>query len=321
MRGGPGAKALARCALVALVLCAACRDPKGRDSAQQAFIAEAASQRPAPPSSAPPAPSVSTGSGHQESWHELEPGLAVRSWSVNDSVRAQVARAKLDRWEVVSVLAASLGASQTRSQPDADSANGAAVRSGPPRFPLSRYAQATGARVAVNGGFFDEHGAPIGLRIGRGRLLQPAWTRDWGVFFVRDGRPGQVHTRELAQAQGAQFAIQCGPRLVQDGVALRLKPGRHRRTAIGSTPTAEVVLLATAQAVELSELAQALARPISDGGLGLQHALNLDGGPSTQLLVRGKNALRWSVGGLSRVADAVVVVPRGAPLLLDGKPE
>ena len=169
-------------------------------------------------------------------------------------------------------------------------------------------ARGASAKVAVNAGFFDEGGRPLGLRVSEGVVKNKLRKADWGVFFVRDGTIRQVHTSEADASRGADFAIQCGPRLVQDGKPFHLKTGRHRRTIIGSDPSGRVYLAVTLGFVDLNDLAQALARPVAQGGLGLRYALNLDGGPSTAMFVDGGKG-RWNVPGGSGVAGAVTLVP------------
>ncbi len=44
--------------------------------------------------------------------------------------------------------------------------------------------QQHGAVLAVNGGFFDERGRPLGLRISRGRSLKSLRPVDWGVLVL-----------------------------------------------------------------------------------------------------------------------------------------
>jgi uncharacterized protein YigE (DUF2233 family) len=165
------------------------------------------------------------------------------------------------------------------------------------------------ARVAVNGGFFDQAGLPLGLRVAGGSVRNKLHKADWGVFFVREGVPNQVHTRDAKKAAGAEFAIQCGPRLVQDGKPFKLKASVHRRTVIGCDAASRVYLAVTVGFVDLNALAEALAAPVAHGGLGLAHALNLDGGPSTAMFVDGADGA-WNVPGGAAVSDAVLIIPR-----------
>src|SRR5690348_17088898 len=59
-------------------------------------------------------------------------------------------------------------------------------------------ARAPDVVAAVNGGFFDEHRAPLGLRIADGTVRVPLRPRaDWGVLLIDDQRARIVHTRDV----------------------------------------------------------------------------------------------------------------------------
>jgi hypothetical protein len=62
-------------------------------------------------------------------------------------------------------------------------------------------------------------------------------------------------------------------------------------------------------AVEASDLARFLAAAVAGGGLGCTDALNLDGGPSTQLSARA-GEFSLDVGGGWPVPNAVAFLPR-----------
>ncbi|MBT9557483.1 MAG: phosphodiester glycosidase family protein [Myxococcales bacterium] len=175
---------------------------------------------------------------------------------------------------------------------------------GRPTAVVADLAPAAKALVAVNGGYFDERGRPLGLLVSRGKLLNRLRRTDWGVFSVDEtGRAELVHTRDYRTTTSPEFAVQAGPRLVVDGQILKLKPQWDRRTAIGiTTDPHRVVIIVTRTAVSLDALAH-----LFKDGLGCPFALNLDGGSSTQL---------WAdAGGVTAipgfaVANAVAVVPR-----------
>jgi uncharacterized protein YigE (DUF2233 family) len=214
----------------------------------------------------------------------------VRRWPSEKLGELRVVRVDLKRWRLAS--------SDTRpSTPDA----GLAV--------VEATAREAGAFVAVNGGFFDQNGEPMGLRVTDGIQRNPLRHADWGVFFVRDGVPDLVHTKDAERADGAEFAIQCGPRLVADGQPMQLRSSVHRRTVIGSDAAGKVYLVVSLGFVDMNALAAALAAPQQAGGLGLTQALNLDGGPSTQLFVDASDGV-WNVAGGTGVADAIMVSAR-----------
>ena len=167
-----------------------------------------------------------------------------------------------------------------------------------------------GAVAVVNGGFFDPSGKPLGLVLGDGRERNRLRNVDWGVFWVAGTTAGVVHTQQWATAKppGVREALQSGPRLVVAGKALKLKKQTARRTVVCVQKPQQVVLLAT-EAIDAGVLAEWLAREQSKGGLGCWHALNLDGGPSTQLsLLAGEH--RVEVEGGWGVPNGLAVVAR-----------
>ena len=160
-----------------------------------------------------------------------------------------------------------------------------------------------GALAAVNGGFFDAEGKSLGLRIANEKLVSRLHGKSWGVFYVRRGRAAIVPTSDFALKRGIREAVQCGPRLVEEGRALRLKNQWARRTGIGVTPSGKVVIAVADGEVSLPHWAALWASP---SGLNCPNALNLDGGSSTQLALRTKNRRLLLQGGRT-VPDAVLV--------------
>lgn len=263
--------------------CQACGQRPSAPSPSQAVT-------PPPDATANPVPLVPASAASTESWTTLGPGLSVRPWSVGGPAPAHVVRLNPKQWELLSV-----GAAQGQD-------GGSLLRPAPELGALVQ------ARVVINGGFFGSQGEVLGLRASRGKRWAKLRTADWGVFFVREARPGLVHTQKARELGPVEFAVQCGPRLIVDGNRLHLREAEARRTVIGSDRAGQIVLLATPEAIGLNELSDLLARPETSGGLGLTHALNLDGGPSTQIHITETDG-RWDIRG-SGVADAIAVVPR-----------
>ncbi len=161
----------------------------------------------------------------------------------------------------------------------------------------------SGALLGVNGSFFLDDFKPLGLLISQGRELQGLRKVDWGVFSVKDGRASLVHVREYTGNDGLEFAIESGPRLVVDGELIRVKPQLARRSMIGIDAEGRVLIAVTTGPVLLPEAARFMLR------VGARYALNLDGGPSSQLSVPGRG-LR--VESFARVANGIGVFPRSA---------
>jgi uncharacterized protein YigE (DUF2233 family) len=164
-----------------------------------------------------------------------------------------------------------------------------------------------GAVLAVNGGFFDERGRPLGLRISRGRTLKPLRPVDWGVLVLSTGEARIVHTREYAaHASGKTVhnALQVGPRVLIDGQIPGLRPQRSRRTAVAVDASGRSLTVAVANRPMAAETMGQLLRQ-----LGFRDALLLDGGPSTQLsFALGQQRLEYP--GAYPVPDGLVVRPR-----------
>ena len=217
-----------------------------------------------------------------DGWVELCPGLQHSNFLGGD---AQAFRIDLQKFRLT--LA------------EADPQNG--------RRGLSARALAKGtqALLAVNGGYFQPSFAPLGLRVSEGKRLGRLRKADWGVLTITpNGRARLVHTRDYRHRPGAiDFALQAGPRLVDAGRTLSMKPQRARRTAIGITRDARSLVLVV---VDRGMFTSELARHMLDT-FGCSYAINLDGGSSTQLW-SSLQRVRQVAG--APVANAVLVVPR-----------
>ena len=142
-----------------------------------------------------------------------------------------------------------------------------------------QFAEATGAAAVINGPFFDIDGSPMGLLVVDGQQRQSKRRADWGVFYVDGAGAHIVHTRDYGGGSATKQAFQVGPRLVVDGEPLALKPQSARRTAVCTKSSGRVLALVAGQSVGAADLATYLAKE------GCENALNLDGGPSSQLFV------------------------------------
>ncbi len=167
---------------------------------------------------------------------------------------------------------------------------------------VAEFATASGAAAVFNGPFFDIDGSPMGLLVVDGDRKQKLRRADWGVFYVDGDGAHVVHTSDYGSPTGVQQAFQVGPRLVVDGEVLGLKPQSARRTAVCVTKTGGVLALVTHGAVQASALADFLKTE------GCIDALNLDGGPSSQMWVSSGDVAMHEPGGTA-VPIAVGVFP------------
>jgi len=199
--------------------------------------------------------------------------------------------------------------------------------------------QGRGAVAAVNGGFFDEHVVPLGLRIASGDQRFPLRPKsDWGVLVLGNHRARIIHTREYPRPTPASAAtapmapantppspavslptlidsaIQVGPRLLVGGKPVQLRPQFARRTAVAIDREGRALTLVVAAApVAATDLAAALAAQ------GFDAALLLDGGPSTQLSLALGDA-HVDIEGVYPVPDLLAIFARPPPRPTVGPP-
>jgi hypothetical protein len=152
-------------------------------------------------------------------------------------------------------------------------------------------ARATGGLAAVNGGFFTPEGTPLGLVIAAGKSAgswNSASSLGSGLWFRDHNGHTAITRRETlgkSRARSMREALQAGPLLIENSRpvpglettktsarTLVLWDGGHRWWIGRSTPCT------------LAGLASALtaARP---AGWQVRHALNLDGGRSSDLWI------------------------------------
>jgi uncharacterized protein YigE (DUF2233 family) len=153
---------------------------------------------------------------------------------------------------------------------------------------------------AIDGGFFDDAHRPDGRLVSRGVEIGAATDHGGtGLLFVR------AHTADMLAATdplplepSLDLAVQCGPRLVERDRTVgitRDNGARFARTAAcvrdgGRTLDFVLSWLASdpMRGPGLLAFARLLAQPSPVGDAqGCERALNLDGGPSTGVFMRG----------------------------------
>ena len=162
------------------------------------------------------------------------------------------------------------------------------------------------AVVAVNASFFDKEGRAMGLAVDEGRLIAAGKLQSWGALVVNGTNARIVLGSDIPDRLVHRLIVQGIPRLVVGGKVQGLKPQLAARTAVCAEGTVVVIVVATK--VETTTFARFLADPPQQGGLGCTDALNLDGGPSTQLVVK-LPALALALPGGWGVPNALVVAP------------
>lgn len=143
----------------------------------------------------------------------------------------------------------------------------------------------TDALITLNGGYFTPEYLATGLTIVDGVASGLSYTYG-GMFWTQNGAPTlqPLASQPYNPNQLVEDGLQAFPMLVIDGEAsfLRQSADRARRTVIGIDTSGNIILLVTARSYfTLPEFSTYLAQ--SD--LNLIHALNLDGGTSSGILL------------------------------------
>jgi len=162
------------------------------------------------------------------------------------------------------------------------------------------------AVVATNASFFDQDGRAMGLAIDQGRLIGSSKRQSWGALVIDDKKARIVLGADIDAPLAHRLVVQGIPRLVVGGRVQQLKPQLAERTAVCAEDS--IVVLVVSTKAETNAFARFLADPPDNGGLGCRDALNLDGGPSTQLVVK-LPSLALSVPRGWGVPNALVVAP------------
>lgn len=164
--------------------------------------------------------------------------------------------------------------------------------------------------LAINASFFDQDHQTLGLVIKEGKTLHPlrpiSW---WGIFTLdRQGRSRIFSEKEFAERppffSRFALALQAGPRLVENRQALSVKSNVSRKSFIGIFANGHLLIGVAPHPIDAVDLAWILAQKIR-----VVHALNLDGGSSTQLSVAlGKHLQQ--IEGRALVSNGIVVKSR-----------
>ena len=213
-------------------------------------------------------------------------------------------------------------------------------------LPLSEIAARERFEVAINGDFFvarataDAEGAQAGYTRGKwSGVIGPAATDGWTwpksdrarpLLWLDAAKNARIETRADVPAQarqviaGSDILVSNGQITVQKQTSFSLS--RHPRTAVGLTGEAKTLVLVVADGRD-AERAQGLtldelARLMKD--LGCADALNLDGGGSSEMMLRDPQSgqlrvlNRPSDGRERAIANALGVSIRGSLRVPEG---
>ncbi len=167
--------------------------------------------------------------------------------------------------------------------------------------------------AGVNGGYFDEKFAPIGLRIANGQIIASLQRARLitGVLLASTRGVQIVRSREFSRRAGANAAIQCGPFLVDRNQPIGgLNNSRPARRTFAATANSSRALVGVCSNVSLAELSKILATTSFAEDLRIERALNLDGGSSTGFWFARENGSAFSIPEQKPVRDFVGIVPK-----------
>jgi hypothetical protein len=167
--------------------------------------------------------------------------------------------------------------------------------------------------AGVNGGYFDEKFAPIGLRMANGQVIAPLRRARLitGVLLASSRGVQIVRSREFLRRAGVTTAIQCGPFLVDRSQPIGgLNDSRPARRTFVATTNSSRALLGVCSDVSLAELSKILTTTSFAEDLRIERALNLDGGSSTGFWFARENGSAFAIPEQKPVRDFVAIVPK-----------
>jgi uncharacterized protein YigE (DUF2233 family) len=167
--------------------------------------------------------------------------------------------------------------------------------------------------AGVNGGYFDENFAPLGLRIANGQMIAPLQRARLitGVLVASPRGVQIVRSREFSKRLGVTAAIQCGPFLVDRGQPISgLNDSHLARRTFAATTSSSRALVGVCSGVSLAKLAKILATTSLAEDLKIERALNLDGGSSSAFWFARENGSAFSISEQKPVRDFVGIVPK-----------
>ncbi len=154
-------------------------------------------------------------------------------------------------------------------------------------------AERSGAIAMINANYFDPKGNPLGFLKAASEEINPQISKSslyTGIFGIKGHVPFITH-RDQFSSQQADEGLQAGPLLITKGVALPVTRGagkQSRRSLIGIDRDRKVII-AVADSI-LGGLSLAEVQEFLGSGewqIQVTDLLNLDGGGSAQLYVKG----------------------------------
>lgn len=159
-------------------------------------------------------------------------------------------------------------------------------RPGQPQ-PLAAWQMETDAFIVLNGGFFTEEFVATGLIVADGAASGVSYGDFAGMLAITDAGPDLrwLAERPYSSTESLLYALQSFPLLVKPGGALGFPDedgNPARRTAVAMDADGRFLIILTRQG---NFTLHQFSRWLTGSDLGLDIALNLDGGPSSGLIL------------------------------------
>ena len=167
--------------------------------------------------------------------------------------------------------------------------------------------------AGVNGGYFNEKFAPIGLRMANGQMIAPLLRARLitGVLVASSRGVQIVRSGEFSRRARVTAAVQCGPFLVDRGEHISgLNDSHLARRTFAATAKGDRALVGVCSDVSLAELSTILATTSFAEDLRIERALNLDGGSSTGFWFAREDSSAFSIPEQKPVRDFVGIVAK-----------
>ena len=185
----------------------------------------------------------------------------------------------------------------------------------------SNFGNLANAHAAINGDFFSGGFEPTGLAVGNGNHWSGSTDHNWTGFVALGHDRAEIFGTGggVTPVQGWMREVVSGrPQVVTEGEALTssddsICTGRHPRTAVGLSRDLRTLYLvvvdgrsSTSVGMTCTELATLMRN------LGAYNAVNLDGGGSSTMWVRGQGLVNQPSDGSQRtVANHLAVIASG----------
>lgn len=186
---------------------------------------------------------------------------------------------------------------------------------------VEEFRRRSGALLAINASFFDldmeSRLSPVGMLVVNGREIIPfdalkAKNPLTGILFRREGRLGIMPASEYRPGDRFEAAVQTGPLVVDPGGKIgiyRNNFDRQNRSAVCLQHDGRPVIVQVSGGLSLYEVGEMLSAAEASGGLGCERAINLDGGPSSQISMLA-GGIGLEVTGLWKVPNSLLLTAR-----------